>query len=89
MEAMSKKKCRDLNGAKKKMMERRRIQSQLEKLQNSISTIDLHRNTIEGSVLDRTVLETLKASGDALKQIGASAAGFFSIIYYAFFIICI
>ena len=57
------------------MIERRRVQAQLEKLQNSMSTIDLHRNTIEGSVLDRTVLETLRASGDALKQMGATTGG--------------
>lgn len=74
-EAILKRNAKDLMGAKKKMLERRRMQGQLEKLQNSIMTIELHRNTIEGSVLDRTVLETLRASGDALRQIGASTAG--------------
>jgi hypothetical protein len=74
-EAISKKKSKDIHGAKNKMIERKRILSQLQKLQNSIYTIDLHKNTIEGSVLDRTVIETLRASGDALKQIGASSAG--------------
>lgn len=74
-EALARKQSRDLLGAKKKMLERRRIQAQLEKLQNSIMTIDMHKSTIEGSVLDRTVLETLRASGDALRQIGASTAG--------------
>lgn len=51
------------------------MQAQLDKLQNSMATIDLHRNTIEGSMLDRTVLETLRASGDALKQMGATTGG--------------
>jgi hypothetical protein len=32
----------------------------------------LDRSTIEGTALDLSVLETLKASGDALKQIGAT-----------------
>jgi uncharacterized protein YunC (DUF1805 family) len=87
--------------AKKKMIERARVQSQLEKIQNSISMIDIHRcvfcantsaikfsmqqvnlfcslhnrSTIEGTALDLSVLETLKASGDALKQIGATGQG--------------
>ena len=62
-------------GAKKKMLERRRFQAQLETLQNSIMTIQMHQSTIEGSVLNRTVLETLRASGDALRSIGASSDG--------------
>lgn len=74
-EAVAKKNSRDLVNAKKKMLERKRFQGQLEKLQNTMMTIDLHRNTIEGTVLDRTVLETLRASADALRQIGANAAG--------------
>jgi hypothetical protein len=74
-DAIARKRSRDILGAKKKMLERRRMQAQLEKLQNSILTIDMHKSTIEGSVLDRTVLETLRASGDALRQIGASTAG--------------
>lgn len=74
-EALARKRAKDLAGAKKRMVERRRVQAQLEKLQNSMNTIDLHRNTIEGSVLDRTVLETLRASGDALRQMGASSGG--------------
>jgi hypothetical protein len=74
-DALAKKRSRDLPGAKKRLMEKRRVQAQLEKLQNSMATIDLHRNTIEVSVLDRTVLETLRASGDALKQMGATSGG--------------
>ena len=75
-EAVAKKKaCKDIAGAKKRMLERKRLQSQLEKLQNTMMTIDMQKNTIEGSALDRTVLETLKASADALRQIGASTSG--------------
>lgn len=74
-EALARKQVKDIAGAKKRLIERRRVQAQLEKLQNSMATIELHRNTIEGSVLDRAVLETLRASGDALKQMGASTGG--------------
>ena len=74
-EAVARKRAKDLVGAKKRMVERRMVHAQLEKLQNSINTINLHRNTIEGSVLDRTILETLRASGDALRQMGASSGG--------------
>ena len=74
-EAIARRNAKDLAGAKKRMIERRRVQAQLEKLQNSMTTIEIHRNTIEGSVLDRTVLETLRASGDFLWQMGANTGG--------------
>lgn len=74
-EAVARKNSKDLPGAKKRMLERRRMQGQLQKLQNTMMTIEMHRSTIEGSALDRTVLETLKSSADALRQIGTSSAG--------------
>lgn len=46
-EAMHRKHARDLNGAKKKLVERKRTQMQLEKLSNSMSIVDMHINTIE------------------------------------------
>lgn len=52
------------------MVERKRAQSQLDKLSSSISVIDTHISTIEGTELNRSILETLKASGDALKRLG-------------------
>lgn len=66
---------KNLAGARKKMLERARCQGQLEKIQNSILMIDMHRSTIEGTSLDLTVLEALKASGDALRQMGATGDG--------------
>jgi hypothetical protein len=52
------------------LVERKRAQSQLDKLSSSISVIDTHISTIEGTELNRSILETLKASGDALKKLG-------------------
>lgn len=74
-EAIARKNARDMAGAKKKMLERRHMQAQLEKLQNTITTINMQQNTLEGTELDRTVLETMKAYGDAMRQIGASTSG--------------
>lgn len=78
-EAMAKKRAKDLPGAKKKMVERRRMQAQLQSLQDSMSTIDLHRNTIERSMLNKTVLDSLRAAGDVLRQMGATKEGISSI----------
>jgi hypothetical protein len=66
---------RNLAAAKKKMMERARAMAQADKIQNSMLMIDMHRSTIEGATLDLSVLETLKASGDVLRQMGATGAG--------------
>lgn len=35
----------------------------------------MHMNTIEGTELNRSILDTLRASGDALKRLGASGIG--------------
>jgi len=74
-QALNFRRKRNLPGAKKKMLERARILSQLERIQNSIAMIEMHRSTIEGTALDLSVLETLKASGNALKQLGATGQG--------------
>lgn len=61
--------------AKRKMMERSRVLTQLDHIQNSMSLIDVHRSTIEKTTLDISLLETIKASGDALKTMGVNAKG--------------
>lgn len=66
---------KNLSGARKKMLERARAQAQLEKIQNSILMIEMHKSTLEGASMDISVLETLKASGDALRQMGATGEG--------------
>ena len=57
------------------MLERARTQAQLEKIQSSILMIDMHRSTIEGAAVDLSVFEALKASGDTLRQMGATKEG--------------
>ena len=37
--------------------------------------IDMHRSTIEGTAMDISVLEALKASGDTLRQMGVTKEG--------------
>jgi hypothetical protein len=61
--------------ARKKMLERVRASAQASKIKNRMIMIDMHRSTIEGTVLDLSVLETLKASGDALRHMGVSKEG--------------
>lgn len=56
--------------SRKKLVERKRVQAQMEKIVSSISVIDNHINAIEGTELNRSILETLRASGDALKRLG-------------------
>lgn len=73
--AVAYKRAKNMPAAKKKMLERARVVSQLEKVQNSIAMIDMHRSTFEGAALDISVFETLKASGDALRQLGATSQG--------------
>ena len=57
------------------MIERARTKAQLDKIQSSILMIDMHKSTIEGTALDLSVVETLRASGDALRQMGATYQG--------------
>lgn len=70
-EAAHRKSIMDINGAKKRLVERKRAQLQLEKITSSMSVIDMHMSTIEGTELNRSILETLRASGDALRRLGA------------------
>lgn len=70
MRSSGSKVAKDPSGAKRILAERRRVQGQLDKLRSSMAVIDTHINTIKGTELDLTILETLKASGDALKKVG-------------------
>lgn len=74
-QAVMYKQGKNVPAARKKMMERARARAQLEKIQNSMLMIDMHKSTIEGTELDLSVLETLKASGDVLRQMGATGNG--------------
>jgi hypothetical protein len=51
-------------------MYRRRCQEQLLRVNNSICIIDSHANAIEGTELNKSILDTIRASGDAIKRLG-------------------
>jgi hypothetical protein len=68
-EAVKRNKLNDLAGARKRLGERKRTQQQLDKLRNCITVIDIHRDTIDGTEFDKSILHTLRASGDAIKRL--------------------
>lgn len=74
-QAVMYKRGKNLSGARKKMLERARAQAQLDKIQNSVLMIEMHKSTLEGASMDISVVETLKASGDALRHMGATGEG--------------
>lgn len=60
------------------------LQAQLDKIQNNILMIDMHRSTIETATIDLSVLEALKASGDTLRQMGVSQVCYISAHVFPF-----
>jgi hypothetical protein len=48
---------------------RRRCHEQLLRVQNSIGIIESHANAIEGTELNKSILNTIRASGDAIKRL--------------------
>jgi hypothetical protein len=48
---------------------RRRCQEQLLRVSNSICIIESHANAIEGTELNKSILDTIRASGDAIKRL--------------------
>lgn len=74
-DAIARKRSKDISGAKRRLVERKRVQSQRDSIANSLSIVEMHINTIEGTELNRSILETLRASGDALRRLGAASGG--------------
>jgi hypothetical protein len=68
-EAKHKSTTQDMAGAKRKLIERRRCQEQLVRVTNSICIIESHANAIEGTELNKEILNTIRASGDAIKKL--------------------
>ena len=48
---------------------RQRCEEQLLRVNNSICIIESHANAIEGTELNKSILHTLRASGDAIKRL--------------------
>jgi hypothetical protein len=68
-EAKAKTTARDNTGAKRKLLERRRCQEQLSRVTNSIFIMESHSNALEGSELNKSILNTIRASADAIKKL--------------------
>lgn len=69
-EARMKHASKDVAGAKRKLLERRRVREQADRVRNGMSLLEQHMSTIEGTEMDKSILEALKASGHALKRLG-------------------
>lgn len=67
--ALKKKSAGDLSGAKKKLQERKKHQLQLTRVQNNIAVVETHMDALQGIELNKSVINTLKASGHALKNL--------------------
>ena len=61
-------KKKEIAAAKRCVLSRRRLLSQMDLVNNSICALDNHLSVLEGMDLDMTVLRTLRASGHALKH---------------------
>lgn len=66
--------CRnDKAGAIRKLRERQRVGTQLTRVQSTLALLDMHTHAVEGAEMDHTIIETLRASTDALKRIGVDS----------------
>lgn len=61
--------CKDMIGARRKLMDRKRSRDQLDRISNSICIIESHSDAIEGTEWNKSVLNTLRASADAIRQL--------------------
>uniref|UniRef100_A0A7S1E2X7 Charged multivesicular body protein 6 n=1 Tax=Hemiselmis andersenii TaxID=464988 RepID=A0A7S1E2X7_HEMAN len=69
-EAKQRRAAGDMHGTKKRLLDRKRLQLQLDKLRGSINMVDMHIATIEGTELNKSILQTLKESAQALQRLG-------------------
>ena len=69
-EALKRKQAGDIQGAKVKMVERKRALKRLEKLRNSLALVDAQLDALRTTELDKELMQTLIASSAALKKAG-------------------
>ena len=69
-EAVRRKQQGDMDGAKIKLMERRRAQKRLEKLRHSLTLVDVQIDALHSNELDRELMQALAVSSAALKKAG-------------------
>lgn len=69
-EAIARKKSGDVNGAKRKIIDKRRLEQQLERLRGSQAVIVMHMDAMQNSALNIELVSTLRKSTDAMRQFG-------------------
>ena len=69
-EALRRRQAGDMQGAKSKMMERRRAVKRLEKLRSSLALVDAQMDALRTTELDKELMQALLASSAALKKAG-------------------
>lgn len=66
--AREKKAKGDISGARQKLLEKRSLVSQLERLRSSQGIIAMHLGAMKGAELNQTLISTLKASNTAIRS---------------------
>ena len=69
-EAVRRKQQGDVQGAKAKLLERRRAQKRLDRLRNSLALVDAQIDALQSTELDRELMNALAFSSAALKKAG-------------------
>lgn len=69
LEAISRKKVSDVNGAKRKIMDKRRLEQQLDRLRASQAVVVMHMDALQNNALNQELASTLRKSTEAMKQL--------------------
>ena len=86
MQAKEKKKKNDISGARQKLLEKRGLMGQIERLRSSQHIIAMHLGTIKGAELNQTLISTLKASNLAIKALDPGVVCMLICVLFQFFI---
>lgn len=69
-EALRRRQAGDMQGARSKMMERKRAVKRLEKLRSSLALVDAQMDALRTTELDKELMQALLSSSAALKKAG-------------------
>jgi len=72
-EALARRRLGDVQGAKVKLMERRRAQQRLERLRGGLLLVDKQLDALRSSELDKELMQSLRLSSQAMKNAGVGA----------------
>ena len=68
-EAVARKRNGDVSGAKRKIMDRRRLDQQLDRLRGSQAVIVMHMDSMQNNELNLEIVRTLRKSSEAMRQL--------------------